>query len=438
MKVRLPYSRTKRYLTGMDWVVAALEESSHRETGGSNASQIVMELSGPFDDARFAAAVEAIGREHPVLSGSVRRDWNLAPYWHIPRCGRSIPVRIRTIAEEALSGMLVDSINEPFPGKREHLAFRVFHMGSDRHVVAMCFGHRLLDAQGGESFLNVVNEWTQDGGGGRERLARARLDEPAHLDDWRRRFEVGRPVVRLIRELAGMNPAVLPRPAPLRGRTFRFRVMPFDERQTADAIQRAYREAGYLMFMPYALTAASEALHAVFAARGLEERDYLVSVSVSTRKPETSDAALLFNHLSFMFFRIAAASLRDRRQTLESVRSQMYEQIKADLPGCLAESGMLMRIVPLRILSRMMGWPMRGELSSYAFTSVGKGGYPCARFMEADVVNLYHMPLVPVPPGLGFVVNQFGNRINAVLSYVDGLLSEEEADRIEQEFRSRL
>jgi len=51
--------------------------------------------------------------------------------------------------------------------------------------------------------------------------------------------------------------------------------------------------------------------------------------------------------------------------------------------------------------------------------------------MGAAVVNLLHMPLVPLPPGLGLVVNRFGQRMNATLSYVDGLLSSEEVGAVE-------
>jgi hypothetical protein len=55
--------------------------------------------------------------------------------------------------------------------------------------------------------------------------------------------------------------------------------------------------------------------------------------------------------------------------------------------------------------------------------------------MDARVDNLFHMPLVPVPPGLGFVVNRFGKRFNAVLSHVNGLVDDEEARRIERDAR---
>jgi hypothetical protein len=58
--------------------------------------------------------------------------------------------------------------------------------------------------------------------------------------------------------------------------------------------------------------------------------------------------------------------------------------------------------------------------------------------METTVENLFHMPLLPVPPGFGFVVNQFGNRMNAVLAYLDGMLSEDEVRRIQENVRRLL
>ena len=99
MNVRLPYSRKKRYLTGIDWVIAALDRMSRRATGGSNASQIVLELNGPFDAQRFARAMTEFAGLFPVLNGRSTRDWNLAPYWRMPR--RSAEGGVRIAMEDA-------------------------------------------------------------------------------------------------------------------------------------------------------------------------------------------------------------------------------------------------------------------------------------------------------------------------------------------------
>ena len=79
-----------------------------------------------------------------------------------------------------------------------------------------------------------------------------------------------------------------------------------------------------------------------------------------------------------------------------------------------------------------------GEPASFAFSSVNKRGYPASRFMDADVANLFHMPLVPVPPGIGLFVNEFGSVMNVVLSYLDGMLSSEDVSRFDADLRRLL
>lgn len=435
MRVCLPYSKKKRYLTGMDWVIAALDHMSRKHTGGSNASQIVLELQGPFDDARFTAGVADFVKLLPVIGGRAARDWNLAPYWKIPRAGgaRPVKVEIRTVAEAALRSALAQSINTPFADPHEHLAFRVFHVRADRHYLAMRFDHCILDAQGAEALLDLFHCW-QQGDDCRERLAKIALIEPAHLSDWMKKFDDGRQLVRMLRELVQRPLAIIPRPSPLKGRNFCFSLIEFNEQETRSIIERADREAGFMMFMPYVLATAVTALDGVFRARTAEGRagqEYVMSVSINLRTPDTASAKLFFNHMSFLVFRVPTSIAGDRKQVIEILRLQMYEQIKNGFPQALAESSMLMRILPLPLLSWVLLRPLKGEFASFGFSSVGKNGYRFSRFMGAEVVNLLHMPLVPLPPGLGFVVNQFGKRMNATLSYVDGLLSPEEVNAVE-------
>ena len=79
MKVSLPYSKNRRYLTGMDWTIGALDNMSRRTTGGGNSFQVVLELKGPFDDGRFRQAVLGFVQQFPILGGTPSRDWTLAP-----------------------------------------------------------------------------------------------------------------------------------------------------------------------------------------------------------------------------------------------------------------------------------------------------------------------------------------------------------------------
>lgn len=440
MKVSLPCSKHRRYLTGIDWVIGALDTMSRHSTGGGNTFQIVLDLRGAFDENRFRESVQSFVAQFPVLGGRPSRDWTLAPYWKFPAPGTPVPVILEftTVSEAELFSALEKSANTRLPGTRTHLGFRVFHVSAERHVVAVQFDHVLFDASGAEAFLGLLHRWSS-GEDCRERIAQIALREPAHLDHWMERFQAGKQLVRLIRKLAEAALVVIPRPAALRGRAIRFQILEFNADESKAIAERANREAGFLMFLPYALAASLEAMAPVFIRRnGDRGRDFLVSVSVDLRTPDTASAALFFNHISFLFFQIPAALVNDRRQVLETLRTQMYEQVKSGFPRAMADSSMLMRILPVSLLSRFMLKPLRGEFASLGFTCVGKGGYPFDRFMEGELANLLHMPLVPVPPGIGFFINQFGPKMNAVLSYLDGMLDEEDLRHIREDVRRRL
>ena len=440
MKVRLPYSKNRRYLTGIDWVIGALDIMSRRSTGGGNTFQVVLELKGAFDKDRVQQAVQSFVQQFPILGGYPSRDWTLAPYWKIPPPRFPVPVvfEFRQVPEVELFPVLEQSANIRFPDSRTHLAFRVFHTVDDRHVVAVQFDHAVFDASGAESFLGLFHQWSA-GEDCRARIAKIPLKEPAHLDDWRKRFNAGKQLVRLLHKLSETALVVLPRPTPLQGRAIKFQVLEFNAEASRAIAERANREAGFLMFMPYALAASLEAMAPVFVRRKKAEgTDFLVSVSVDLRTPDTAPAAVFFNHISFLFFQVPVAIMGDRKQVLETIRLQMYDQVKSGFPKAMADSSMLMRILPVSVLSRIMLKPLRGEFASLGFTCVGKGGYPFARFMGADLVNLLHMPLVPVPPGIGFFINQFGSKMNAVLSYVEGMLDDDDLRHIRDEVRRRL
>lgn len=439
MKVSLPYSKTRRYLTGMDWTLRALDCMSRVSIGGQNTFQVVLDLRGPFAPDRFKAAMEQFVREFPELGGRPARDWTLAPYWKMPRSSGSARVRVdcRNVTESELPQFLEQGVNAGMPDAITHLAFRVFRVSTARHVVAAHFDHQLFDAPGAEALLDLFHRWSS-GEDCRARIAGLARTEPAHLSDWMHKFEAGKQLVRKLRGFAETTLMILPRPVPLRGRRIRFNILEFDERETAGIVGRAHREAGFLMFMPYVLATALQALAPVFEKHKTAGRDYIVSVSVDLRTPETAAAQMFFNHLSFLFFRVPAARVGDRQPLLSALRIQMYEQVKSGFPRAMYESSMLMRILPAGLLGRLMLKPLRGEFASLGFTCVGKGGYAGTHFMEAEVANLIHMPLVPVPPGIGFFVNQYGGKMNAVLAYVEDLLTGEDVRCVADDVRRLL
>jgi hypothetical protein len=278
-------------------------------------------------------------------------------------------------------------------------------------------------------------DWEQGGGCSWEAPAR----QPAHLDRWREKFEAGRRVNRAFLRLAENAPPRALRLAPGRdSRGFGFDVISFDERQSREIMNGADRQAGYLMAMPYTMAVAMQTLHEIFVKRGVDRGHYVVPVTVDNRSSREATEDVFFNHVSFLLFRIEAREVEDFSALLGTIKRQMYEQVKAGLGRDLWEASFLMRIAPPRLLSWLMHLRFKGEIASFCFSFVGETGDMPRRFMGKRIRRSYHMPRVPVPPGLGVFFQQSQGRLNAILSHARGLLSREEVSGIVGSLKSRL
>jgi hypothetical protein len=108
----------------------------------------------------------------------------------------------------------------------------------------------------------------------------------------------------------------------------------------------------------------------------------------------------------------------------------MYNQIKNRLPQAIREASFLMRIAPLSLIDSILKAMSKGNTASFSFAFIGEGAYASGSFMQIPIKNIFHLPRVPSPPGLGIFFNQYQKNLNAVFSYTHGLLSEDEIAKV--------
>jgi hypothetical protein len=443
--VSIPFSKNRRYLTGIDWILHGFDFMNKRATGAGNAFQIVMELDGAPSENEFRDSLEGFLRKFPLLSGKTRRDYNLAPYWEMPpRTHKSAStLDVRELQEGEDPFLLLEGVaNAPFCSERQHLAFYLVRSAENSHV-AVKFDHRLFDAHGAEMFLRMFQQDWEKGGASTWEFP---LVEPAHLSHWRDKFEAGQQVNRALLRLAKDAPprALSADPSP-NGQRFRFKVVPFTESKSREIIERAESEAGYLMAMPYTMALTVQALHSVFAERGIDTGDYVIPVTMDARPRGGQSQDAFFNHVSLLLFRIRAREASDRsalldtiKQQLDTIKQQMYDQVRTGLARHISEASLLIRIVPLRAVSHLLKLYLTEKIASFCFSYLGDAGYMPSRFMGQKIRSSYHMPRIPVPPGLGVFFQQSQGRLNASFSYTEGLLSEGEVNSVLDAFKSEL
>ncbi len=427
-----PNTREKRYLTGIDWVVNALDTMSKHAGGRGNSSQIILELEENIPPVRLRELLDRVAEALPVLGGRVARDWNLCPYWKFGNAAQTrIPLTVlRTGAEDPCEEefALHRHVNSPFTASGEHLRFCLINRCSGTSLLGMHFDHRLLDAFGAETFLELLARFGT--GRGEEVVDSIRLTEPPHLDNWGRRFIGGRNTNRMQLRLSRDGMASLPVHPSVNPRDTHFELLTFTPEQTRRIKDNLSAGAGFMLALPAMLSCMIPPLHKLMQKRGCSGPHYVIPVSLVRRTPEEIWGKLFFNHVSFIFFQIPARLAGSRQELALNLQNQLYERIKEGLPDDIYHACMLTRIAPLPLMRIFSRIPVGGRVATSYFACLKEPGFKSRRFLGTGVRNLIHTPHVPIPPGLGFFLNFFNGRLNLVVSHIDGLLQDGEARQL--------
>ncbi|OGW42292.1 MAG: hypothetical protein A2010_09145 [Nitrospirae bacterium GWD2_57_9] len=429
-------SKRKRYLSGPDWVINTLDHMMKATTSAGNMSQVVLQFDSPQDENEIRTRLARFVGAFPVLEGSVSRDIKLAPYWKIPATtNKTLLFTVHRLDDgdgSAFLSLLEKSVNTPFPGRKEHLAFHLLN-GTGRSFLAMAFDHAVFDARGAEMFLNLFQESMNSGGPVSGDIA---FVSSSGLTEWSKKFLAGRNVNRRIIALSRSTPEVLAPPA-AGGRSYRYHLLRFSEEETAYIYDRAYDEAGYLMESPYLLAAIIETVHDLFKDRTGSGSSYLIPVTMDLRPGLDQLQEIFFNYVSYLFYQVPVGDAGDRKALIALLKQQMYDQVKSGFPRDLAEASLLTRIAPLPLLGRLLQLPLKGKMATFAFSHLGKSAYRHCDFSGRRVANLFHMPRVPMPPGIGFFSNYYDKKLNLVIAYLEGLVDDQVVQQLDKGIRSR-
>ena len=442
--MNLPSSPRKRYLGGADWCVAALSQGTLETTGRRCVFQVAVFLAGVPDCDRLIAAYRAFCARFPVLWGGPARCWCLAPYWKFadtPDPKRPIPAGRSVLPAGSTQADVVRQIealaNAHAKRGEWKTALDFVQVGSAECILVFAFDHCLFDAVGAETFINLffrqVNGEASDA-----EYPPLQPTAPAQLDQWGQKFRSGRNVNRMMLRLAEGESSWLALPPDARQRPFRFRVLTFTAEESRRIQERAFAVAGYLMFTPYVLATAAAVFRPFFGRREESDAHFVVSVTTDKQRVAARAPHFFFNDLSFLYFRFPVAAAADRNALAGIVREQLMRQAKEGVPAAIEDANLLMRILPARALWWFLSLLYRHRLASFGFTCLGESAVKTTAVKGCPVRDQIHFPVMPTPPGIGLILNQNRGNYHAVLSYIEGILPEDDVDGFMAAFRARL
>jgi hypothetical protein len=442
--MKVPSSPRKRYLGGADWCIAALSEGTVETTGRRCVFTIGVFLDGVPDLERLERGFTGFCQRLPVLWGRPARCWCLAPYWRhaaAPDGARPVSIARHALPEGASRADVVrqvESLINAHAGRAGWtVAFDSVRLGGAACVLAFTFDHALFDAAGAEAFIQLFFRHSA-GEAGADEYPAPHLAAPAQLERWIGKFKSGQKVNRLMRRLAQGATTWLPLPPDAPRKPFRFRETAFSPEESRRLQERAYAVAGYLMFTPYALATAAAVFRPLFSRAPAPDASFVVSVSTDKQRSGARQPHLFFNDLSFLYFQFPVAAAAERDALAAALREQLVLQAKEQLPAAIEDANLLMRILPARLLWRFLMFFYRNRLASFGFTVLGESGLKAPAVLGCRVLDQIHFPVIPTPPGIGLILSRSGGVTHAVLSYIEGILTEAEADEALALFRAKL
>ncbi len=437
----LPYSKKRYYLSGIDWLIGALNSYMHSTTSAGNHSTLALELEQKLDEVAFKGRLDMICSSIPMLSGRIVRDLvNLAPYFKpSSRKGTRYDFWTQSVSSKCeLHDAYEAVLNRPFSAKNRYLSFTLI-ICEDRTFLLMTFDHRILDARGAELFLNLLSDQTEDEI--KKRVQEIKICDAPQLKDWSDKFESGRTVQRKIISLTkegcftpskftmkNISKSSTPNLTP------DFNLFSVDE--TLNIATECEKVAGFMMETPYLLAVTSLAMFQTADIK--EELKYFVPVPIDMRVKNEARKRTFCNHLSFLFFYFDINPKTTLEELICEIRKQLFTQIAEEFSENMIKAAYPGRIFPLWFLRRVMRFPFNGKMSSFVFANVGSTSFSDENIMGVSVKHLQHIPRIPTPPGVGIFFNRYRDQLSLTVTSDKNALRDEFGKQLKEKIVNSL
>jgi len=423
------------YLNGIDWVMAALNRLNKKKTGVGNHSQLVLVLKGYLDKNNLVKRLSAILSKSSFLKGKPKRAWNLAPYWESEQQNFSPEdmkfFKLTSKDNKELDRLIHSLAKKPFKNDKTLLAFDLIHWNKLSYLI-MKFDHKMFDARGAESLLDHI--LNKNSSGKQYNLP----VQGAQLNLWKSRFLSGQRINRFLKSIYSKKIKVASFKQKndkgfLKCDSHSFLYSTLSEDQASIVDSNTIKKAGYLMHGIYILSFVAKAFDSLFKTQKAVG-NILIPINVDVRQTKFSKDKIFFNNVSFMLFNIKQGlSIPDY---IKSLKAQFIDQVKTKIPYHFINSSLLMRILPIKIISAFMDYRMKTNPLSFSFSYISEQAFFLKTVENLEVLNLFHIPLVPVSPGVGVFFTRFNKKLNMIISSSDNKLDLQDGKYLQEKIIS--
>lgn len=403
----------------------------------SHNTLLAVECDGPVSSEEITRALDCFLDRCPWPAARLRRPFPWGQLHWAAGARETLkrpPVRRAAVGgREHLERVLATELNTPIDPRRE-APLRILTLdveaGETRGggVLVLTWFHPLMDARGGQNFLDLLIRC--HGAGGERRWddsAPALVPDPDGRTLKERRI-IAKKSLDYLRAVAPEPPVSLSSTMIPPGRAC-FVHRSFSVPDAGE--QRATRE------IFWRLAVVGKAMAELWRARGLPDAPFLLPISVDQR-PRGAPGSTFGSQLSFHFTQFRPSDTGDVPGLARALRVQMADAVRAGYVDANAVGIEFLKYLPLSRMLRVLPWTVNGELFSFNCADLADWPASLERCFGRRVVNAYHVPVLPPRPGVGVFFNRCGSRNNLVVSWLEGVVSREDAARIIEVVRDGL
>lgn len=432
MPITFPAGRRVRRrgqpLRGVDLILLALDSEQGKGRAGCNNAVLAVELEGPVGVPRLEAAVARFVEHCPWPSARLRRPfpWGRLQ-WAIRGEVTPPPVERRTVDRlepaDVLRLVEVEMDERIDPWHEAPVRLRVVESpGSATRVLLFTWSRPFMDPHGAEAFLAHLDHLDRHPGPrpwGDEPPA---FEPPPHTVPFKERGRLGLRSRAFMHSIGDEPPLSLGRGALHTGRA---RILRRTRPVSTALPERPYRDA------TFRFAAAGKAMAELFRRRGLPDTPFFIPFSADMRK-KGDTGPVVSNYLTLHFLRFRPSETADA----VALAAHLRRDLAAALKDQMLEShffGMdFLQYRMIRSILKEMSWAKGKDPFSFNCTDTGEFAPALRSFLGAGVKNALHTPS-PLPrPGVGIFFTRCGEVENAAVTWMEGVVSTDEAERVLQ------
>jgi len=177
----------------------------------------------------------------------------------------------------------------------------------------------------------------------------------------------------------------------------KFRIIEFDQDQTTCIETNAWKAGSRIGQSAFYMSAVGQIVLHIIQNRSQNPPYLWFSVPHDQRRKGTT-GHLVSNQLSFFFFKLTPAQLKQSAAAVEEINAQLKSQIKDRVTERYEHLQASLRLMPMYVYEWMVDLASNGNVSSFGFSNLGEEKMPVSIFQGAQVIGTNHYPPVPSPP----------------------------------------